>query len=62
MINARYRKLSGTHAGQLFAVSAPNGESEIPMRWMLHSETDEAQTLIVAEDELNSPELWLALS
>lgn len=61
MIYARYRQLSGTPAGQSYAVSAPYGEAEIPMRWMLHSEADEAQKLIVAEDDLNNPQLWLAL-
>jgi len=62
MINARYKKLSGTHAGHSYAVVAPYGEIENPLRWMLHCETDEAEKLVVAEDELNNPKVWLPLS
>jgi hypothetical protein len=61
MINARYKKLSGTHAGHSYTVAAPYGEIESPLRWMLHCETDEAEKLIVAEDELNDRKLWLPL-
>ena len=61
MINARYKKLSGTHAGHSYTVAAPYDEIKSPLRWMLHCETDEAEKLIVAEDELNDRKLWLPL-
>jgi len=58
MINTRYVKLSGTHAGQTYIVAAPHEEIEIPMRWMLHMEGDDGEKLIVDEDELADKKRW----
>lgn len=60
MINTRYRKLSGMHAGHAFVVVAPYGEIEMPMRWMLHMEGTE-EKLVVAENELADTKLWQSL-
>jgi hypothetical protein len=61
MIDTRYRKLSGMHAGHTFVVGAPYGEIETPMRWMLHMEGSAENKLIVAEDELADTKLWQSL-
>jgi len=58
MIDTRYKKLTGTHAGHIFTVTEPYGEIETPLHWVLHCETDEEETLIVPEDELGNPKLW----
>jgi len=61
MINTRYKKLSGVHAGQLYVVVGPNSEIESPLRWVLHNESDKTDKPIVAEDELNDSKKWKAL-
>ena len=47
MINTRYKKLKGMHAGHAYVVMAPASEIDNPVRWMLHSETaaDEKLTM-----------------
>jgi len=62
VINTRYKKLSGMHAGHSFLVIAPYGEIEIPLRWMLQMEGPVAEKLVVAEDELADRKLWQSLS
>ncbi len=52
MLNTRYKKLTGMHAGHSYTVIAPYSEVENPMRWMLHCETNADEKQIVAEDEL----------
>ncbi len=61
MINTRYRKLSGTNTGRTFVVTAPYGEIDRPMRWMLHMEGNDEERLVVAEDELTDVKLWQSL-
>jgi hypothetical protein len=61
VINTRYRKLSGMHAGHSYIVTAPYGEIEAPMRWMLHMEGSQKEKLIIAEDELANINLWQPL-
>jgi hypothetical protein len=61
MIDTRYRRLSGKHAGGSYVVIGLYNEIEIPRRWILHNEADEADRPIVAEDELNDPARWLPL-
>lgn len=58
MINARYKKLTGMHAGHVYKVAAPAGEVESPLRWMLHCETVADEKLIVPEDQLQDSKLW----
>ena len=58
MLNTRYRKLTGLHAGHVYEVKAPANEMDAPMRWSLQSETDAEQKLNVAEDELSNPSRW----
>jgi hypothetical protein len=61
VINSRYRKLSGMHAGHSYVVVAPYGEIETPMRWMLHMEGNDEEKLVVAQDELADAKLWQSL-
>lgn len=61
MINTRYKKLSGVHAGHIFVVAAPYGEIEVPMRWVLHMEGPIREQLVVAEDELTNMQFWQSL-
>jgi len=61
VINSRYRKLSGMHAGHSYVVAAPYGEIETPMRWMLHMEGNDEEKLVVAQDELADAKLWQSL-
>jgi hypothetical protein len=61
VINRRYRKLSGMHAGHSYIVTAPYGEIETPMRWTLHMEGNENEKLIIAENELANIQLWRPL-
>lgn len=61
MINGRYKKLSGMHAGHTYIVIAPYGEIETPMRWMLHMVGNEEEKFIATEDELADTELWRSL-
>jgi hypothetical protein len=49
------------HAGHSYVVTAPYGEIEAPMRWMLHMEGDESQKLVTSEDELANTKLWQPL-
>jgi hypothetical protein len=62
MISSRYKKLSGVHAGQAYIIVGPNSEIETPLHWILHNETNMADKLIVAEDELSDTKQWLPLS
>jgi hypothetical protein len=62
MINSRYKKLSGEHAGQSYMIVGPYSEIETPLRWILHNENNKADKLIVVEDELNDTKQWLPLS
>ena len=61
MINTRYKKLTGMHAGHTYVVAAPASEMESPMRWMLHWETVADEKLVVAEDELTDVKRWQPL-
>ncbi|WP_119269500.1 hypothetical protein [Taklimakanibacter deserti] len=61
VINTRYKKLSGMHAGHSFVVVAPYGEIETPMRWMLHMEGAEEEKFVVAENELADRKIWQPL-
>lgn len=61
MINRRYRKLLGPHAGRAFTVAAPYGEIEVPMRWMLHMEGDDKEKLIISEIDLTDRSKWLPI-
>lgn len=62
MINMRYRKLTGMHAGHDYVVMAPASEIESPLRWSLKCETVADEKLIVSEDELSDPKRWQPLS
>jgi hypothetical protein len=62
MMNSRYKKLSGNHAGQSYVVISPHSEIETPLRWILHNESNKADKLIVSEDELSDTKQWLPLS
>ena len=61
MINTRYKKLTGMHAGHTYVVTAPYSEIETPMRWMLHCETIADEKLIVGVDELADTKRWQPL-
>lgn len=58
MINIRYKKLTGLHAGHIYVVTAPASEFESPMHWTLQCETIKDQKLNVAEDELSDTARW----
>ena len=58
MINMRYKKLAGLHAGHTYVVTAPSSEIDSPMRWTLQCETIEDQKLNVGEDELSDKTRW----
>ena len=62
MISARYKKLTGMHAGHSYSVVAPFSEVEIPLRWMLHGDANASDKQVVSEDELSNPKLWQPLS
>jgi len=62
VIDTRYKKLSGAHAGHSFVVVAPYEEIETPMRWMLHMEGPTAESLVAAEHELTDTRLWQSLN
>lgn len=61
MINTRYKKLTGMHAGHTYLVTAPYNEIETPMRRMLHCETIADEKLIVGVDELADTKRWQPL-
>ena len=58
MINMRYKKLTGLHAGHIYVVTAPANESESPMHWTLQCETINDQRLNVSENELSDNARW----
>jgi hypothetical protein len=58
MIDTRYKKLTGQHAGDIYVVVAPYSEIERPLRWMLHMEKNDEEKCIAAEEELADPKLW----
>jgi hypothetical protein len=58
MIDTRYKKLSGQHAGAIYVVVAPYSEIERPLKWMLHMEKNDEEKCIAAEEELADPKLW----
>ena len=62
MVNARYKKLTGMHAGHVYVVKAPYGEIETPLRWMLHCETVADEKLVVDEEELADKSRWQSLA
>jgi hypothetical protein len=61
-ISARYKKLTGMHAGHSYTVTAPYSEVENPLRWMLHCDADDSEKQIVGEDELTDAKLWQSLA
>jgi len=61
MVKTRYRKLTGMHAGHVYAVTAPASEIDTPMRWSLQCETIGEETLIVGEDDLADRSKWQPL-
>jgi hypothetical protein len=62
MLNMRYKKLTGMHAGHCYTVMAPYSEVENPIQWMLHCETDADEKQIVNENDLSNRNLWLPLT
>jgi hypothetical protein len=58
MINQRYKKLTGMHVDHIFVVTAPYGEIENRMRWMLSCQKTSDEKLIVSEDELTDTKRW----
>lgn len=58
MLNKRYKKLTGLHAGHIYEVTAPANEMDSPMNWSLQCETIKDQRLIVGEDELTNMSRW----
>lgn len=58
MINTRFKKLNGLHAGHSYIVKAPASEMDSPMRWSLQCETIKDQKLVVSEDELADKTRW----
>ena len=62
MIDTRYKKINGMHAGHIYKVKAPTSETDSPMRWSLQNEAAADDRLIVSEDDLKNPKLWQALS
>lgn len=66
MIDARYKRLTGPHAGQAYVVIGPNSEIEHPLRWVLHNAARVGSKamddqVIVSEDELHDVKRWLPL-
>ncbi len=62
MMNTRFKKLSGLHAGHVYEVKAPVNEMDSPMRWSLQCEAIADQKLIVGEDELADKARWQPVS
>lgn len=62
MMNMRYKKLTGLHAGHVYAVKAPSNEMDSPMHWSLQCETVPDQKLVVGEDELADKTRWQPVS
>jgi hypothetical protein len=62
MLNTRFKKLTGLHAGHIYEVKAPANEMDAPMRWSLQCEAAPEQRLSVGEDELADRSLWQPLS
>jgi len=62
MINSRYRKLTGMHAGHIFTVMGPASEMDVPLTWTLHAESVPDERLTVGEDELADPKRWRPLT
>jgi hypothetical protein len=58
MIDARYKKLTGMHAGHIYKVKAPASEMDSPMRWSLQNEAKADDRLIVSEDDLKDARIW----
>ena len=61
MINTRYKKLTGMHAGHTYIVTGPANEIDNPMTWSLRSEANASERLQIKETELTDPKLWQAL-
>ncbi|MFO0991852.1 MAG: hypothetical protein U1E67_07985 [Hyphomicrobiales bacterium] len=61
MINARYKKLTGMHAGHTYVVTGPANEIDNPMTWALRSEANASERLQVKETELTDAKLWQSL-
>lgn len=61
MLKNRYKKMFGMHSGHTYVVSAPYGEIETPLRWMLHCETVSDELLVVDEEELSDKNRWQPL-
>ncbi|MBL8908401.1 MAG: hypothetical protein JNM20_17145 [Rhizobiales bacterium] len=61
MIDSRYKKLTGMHAGHTYVVTGPANETDTPMTWSLRAETVPDERLQVKETELNDPKLWQPL-
>ena len=61
MIDTRYKKLAGMHAGHTYIVTGPANEIDNPMTWALKSEADASERLQVKETELTDPKLWQPL-
>jgi hypothetical protein len=61
MIDTRYKKLTGSHAGHTFIVMGPASEIDTPMLWSLHDEGNASNRLSVKETELADAKLWQPL-
>ena len=58
MIDTRYKKLTGMHAGHIFVVTAPASEMDTPMTWVLHAESNADERMTVNENELADRKRW----
>ena len=61
MIDTRYKKLTGSHAGHTYVVTGPASEIDTPMTWSLRDEANSASRLTINEVELGNAKLWQAL-
>jgi len=61
MIDTRYKKLTGMHAGHTYTVTGPANETDNPMTWSLRADSNPDERLQVKETELADPELWQSL-
>jgi len=61
MIDTRYKKLSGMHAGHTYVVTGPANEIDNPMTWSLRAESNPDERLQVKETELTDAKLWQPL-
>lgn len=61
MIDTRYKKLTGMHAGHTYIVMGPANETDNPMTWSLRAEANPDERLQVKETDLADAKLWQSL-